>query len=768
MGDSDEEEMAAMRGSGRFAGRKPAETATAGKKPPPAAAIGDSSRAADTAASQARRRSAAYAAEAFLKGRGQGDEDDDAAMAPDVDEEVMAQMGFMGFGKKVVDGKAPASIEVHDGLRRGRRGSGGATVVASRGTPGGVQFGPRAVEAAAAAGFDQRVSKAKEKAAAAAVAKARAAEEEENEPVGMVAEEEEYEAPDDLPLPGQEMGVLPVSHEVSIPAHEKVVTALAFDPKGSRMTTGSMDGGLKFFDFNGMSEAKSAFRTLEPVPDHMVQAVSYNVSGGVVLVVCSDAHARLYDRDGGSTLVQQTVKGDMYVRQLEHTQGHTQSLTDGVCHPLLPECWLTSSLDGTLRLWDLQAKAVGMDQWLPCVHTLKCVDRRNVCVGGSSGRGGGLHPTCCTYSPDAKKIIGGCTDGSLQMFFEKPRYLRPDRIVREGHGAAVSGIAFIGTEGHLFATRALDNTLKIWDCRMFSDAKGPVKVWDDLPAGLDKSGVCASPDGKYIVAGTSFRKGALGNASLRVYDTASFSQVKSLDFGTRSVVKVAWPRDINQIVVGTSTGEVTMLYSPFSSTKGAMHFVGRKARSKDALEIEGQTGGTGPIFNMTDKDDIQKFYTTGHGNMTKIRRHEARQSQKTKGPIRPSSLATEHSGGDFAALVLKAGAQRITNIREKDSQKALLAYAEGGSKANNAKPHGNVFDSAYAGSQPMTLLDYTVQESEGDKRMRERLSGDFCRKCGQKLCRCVDYSVWGDSGKSAPPGAKRMKPAEPLPGEKKS
>lgn len=32
------------------------------------------------------------------------------------------------------------------------------------------------------------------------------------------------------------------------------------------------------------------------------------------------------------------------------------------------------------------ADPVGMDQVLPCVHVLKTVDKRNVCVGGGSGK----------------------------------------------------------------------------------------------------------------------------------------------------------------------------------------------------------------------------------------------------------------------------------------------------------------------------------------------------------------------------------------------
>jgi len=171
---------------------------------------------------------------------------------------------------------------------------------------------------------------------------------------------------------------------------------------------------------------------LEPVEGHMVQAVSFSTSGGCLLVVCSDAHCRIYDRDGSSKPLQMSVKGDMYVRDTQHTNGHTQMMTDGVWHPFQSEHWLTSSLDGTLRIWDINARPVGMDQRLPCLHVLKTVDARNVCVGGGSGRAGGLHPGCCTMAPaDGKMIAAGCSDGSLQFFFEKARYQRPDRILRK-------------------------------------------------------------------------------------------------------------------------------------------------------------------------------------------------------------------------------------------------------------------------------------------------------------------------------------------------
>ena len=56
---------------------------------------------------------------------------------------------------------------------------------------------------------------------------------------------------------------------------------------------------------------------------------------------------------------------------------------------------------------------------------------------------------------------------------------------------------------------------------------------------------------------------------------------------------------------------------------------------------------------------------------------------------------------------------------------------------------GSLVDSAYEKSQPQKILDYSTEQSEGDVRLQGLQQGDFCRKCGMKLCRCVDYSDYG-------------------------
>lgn len=47
------------------------------------------------------------------------------------------------------------------------------------------------------------------------------------------------------------------------------------------------------------------------------------------------------------------MKGDMYIRDLKNTKGHITGLTWGEWHPKAKETILTSSEDGSLRIWDV-------------------------------------------------------------------------------------------------------------------------------------------------------------------------------------------------------------------------------------------------------------------------------------------------------------------------------------------------------------------------------------------------------------------------------
>lgn len=60
---------------------------------------------------------------------------------------------------------------------------------------------------------------------------------------------------------------------------------------------------------------------------------------------------QIYDRDG--LTLGEFMKGDMYIRDLKNTKGHISGLTCGEWHPKTKETILTSSEDGSLRIWDV-------------------------------------------------------------------------------------------------------------------------------------------------------------------------------------------------------------------------------------------------------------------------------------------------------------------------------------------------------------------------------------------------------------------------------
>lgn len=60
---------------------------------------------------------------------------------------------------------------------------------------------------------------------------------------------------------------------------------------------------------------------------------------------------KVFNRDGVPQL--QFVKGDPYLADMANTKGHTLNVTAAQWHPSEKNTVMTASMDGTVRLWDL-------------------------------------------------------------------------------------------------------------------------------------------------------------------------------------------------------------------------------------------------------------------------------------------------------------------------------------------------------------------------------------------------------------------------------
>ena len=131
------------------------------------------------------------------------------------------------------------------------------------------------------------------------------------------------------------------------------------DIYGNRMVTGGLDFVLKIWDFPGMNRKLKSMREYKPFDGHPVNALSFDPDGENFLCCCGNNQAKIYNRDGGK--VQTTIRGDMYISDMANTKGHVAAILDGKWHPKEKKKFMTASLDGSIRLWDLESKTVGVD-----------------------------------------------------------------------------------------------------------------------------------------------------------------------------------------------------------------------------------------------------------------------------------------------------------------------------------------------------------------------------------------------------------------------
>jgi hypothetical protein len=96
--------------------------------------------------------------------------------------------------------------------------------------------------------------------------------EKQNGDAAEAQEEPEYNSSDFEQDEVDEAPQFPITHEIVLKDHTKVVSALGVDPSGARFTSGSHDYDCKLWDFGGMDMRCKPFKSWEP-------AGSYHVSG---------------------------------------------------------------------------------------------------------------------------------------------------------------------------------------------------------------------------------------------------------------------------------------------------------------------------------------------------------------------------------------------------------------------------------------------------------------------------------------------------------
>jgi WD40 repeat protein len=513
----------------------------------------------------------------------------------------------------------------------------------------------------------------------------------------------------------------PVSHEVRLEGHTKMVSALSLDPSGSRLATGSYDNYVKLWDFSGMDMSMKSFRTIEPEEGNQIVDLKFSISGDQILIATNGSSPRLYDRDG--ILIEEFIKGDQYLQDMRQTKGHIQALSSCMWHPYDKQLFMTSAADSTVRIWDVNQKR----------------SHKEIIVVKSKNRGTKTRISSAVFNLTATNIGVGAQDGIIRIY--DPRSTsRPSITIEEAHmsGSDIGSLQF-SRDGSLLISRATDDTLKLWDIRHISK---PLFAQRDLSCFYAETNAIFSPDEQYILTGTSVKKED-GPGQLKIYYTQgapldlngndeekessghhhhhkkdkkkkghrgkSFDEAYSLDVGLHSVVKIAWHQRINQILVGNGDGSTYVLYDPEKSINGAKLCANKQPRRRKVDEYEFIARSSGQVYNP------HAIYKDNNYN-TKRKRDKLRNDpiashqpeMPLNGPGRGGRVGT-----NYTHYMMKHIMKDTTH--DEDPRTALLSYAK------QAEENPYFIAPAYKKNQPKPVFDESeLDEEELTREVKRR------------------------------------------------
>jgi WD40 repeat protein len=140
----------------------------------------------------------------------------------------------------------------------------------------------------------------------------------ENSEAVSAQEEPEYD-PSEFEDDNDSAPEFPITHEILLKDHTKVVSALALDPSGARIVSGSHDYDCKLWDFGGMDMRCKPFKSWEPASSYHVRHLrtvlawtpcitqfvvfqihdlKFSNDGQQFLCISGTTQAKLFDRDG--------------------------------------------------------------------------------------------------------------------------------------------------------------------------------------------------------------------------------------------------------------------------------------------------------------------------------------------------------------------------------------------------------------------------------------------------------------------------------------
>eukprot|EP01079_Euglenida_sp_SAG-EU17-18_P008160 gene8160-1457_t len=520
------------------------------------------------------------------------------------------------------------------------------------------------------------------------------------------------------------VSAIPATHRLQLgPYHERAVSSLAVDPSGSRLLTGSLDTKVLFWGFGGMQTKCRPFKDIDPFYEtnikketgsYTIAHLAFSTTGDRFLCSASSNYVKLYNKEGAELGV--FIKGDMYLSDLTYTKGHIAPVTAIDWVPYDPTVCMTASLDGTVRLWDLER----IDKKHRDIIRVGTISRRRRVFSAS-------------VSPGGDKIICGTGDGELMVWdYNSANYKRPGLTMASGGaGVSITSCKLSGDNMKAIA-RCGDETMRVFDLRQ---PKSALKVFKGLDC-LDDNVDCAFGPGYNMAATiTSYQRDkykVTTPGSLVFIDIPKLEIVSQVKMGPGvGPSRMVWSHEIDQVIVGANDNNAYVHYDLANSKKGALLALTVKRKT-----VEPEMWNLNPkIINPEEemaKRTTKKQKLTDMFNTKYLRGPKKEMPGWEEKP--PETLIGRGHGGRTAVSeyqhLLKLVGMNYNKNRQEDPVEALRKFAQENPEAVSS----GIVSGVYKDSQPVTQFaemekfdDRDVLGNKMHQNKKQKMMGEIYR-----------------------------------------
>ena len=227
---------------------------------------------------------------------------------------------------------------------------------------------------------------------------------------------------------------------------------------------------------------------------------------------------------------------------LTGTLGHISEVTGAQWHPLERHMVLTSSIDGSVRTWDLEKGKLHFGKL--CSDKVFKIKNR---------KGQRAIVTSCTYHPGGRSFACGTRCGSIQIWQCDKLTSRPKVTVYDAHSKTnVTSISF-SPDGKYLCSRGGDDSVQVWKSRTLS----LMVEYKGIPCHYETGNCAFNPSSTLICIGVSVLPGQ-GAGSIKVFDILDPSKLQPIaQFNVEenaSIIKLLWHNRLNQLFCTLSNG----------------------------------------------------------------------------------------------------------------------------------------------------------------------------------------------------------------------